>query len=107
MPEPIPTATPTRRIAWVWLLTFMLAPAAATSLSVLLGGARNEVAPGLSLIGGALGGMGAGVILGCRFGGSSAMKVVLGIIFGGVCAVASIVMAMFGCLATGFQLNLH
>jgi hypothetical protein len=102
MPEP--PRPPFRYHTFVLLL---VGPAVLTCVAVLLGGTRSDLAPAFGFIGGALGGLASGIVLGIWLGRSAAMRVVLSLVFVAVCGVVSISLAMFGCLASGYQLNFH
>lgn len=95
------------RFNWWLLLALLLAPAVLTALTVLVDGSSDGPAPGVASIGGLLGGIGCGVLLGRRFGRTTATRVLLGFIFAGGCVMASVAIAMFGCLASGYDLNIH
>ena len=109
-PEPPTTIEPAPRpprVNWLLFLACLLGPAALTCLAVLLDQSSNSPAPGVSIFGGALGGVGCGVLLGRRFGRTTGLKILLGVIFAVVCGIASIAIATVGCMASGYQLNLH
>lgn len=107
-PPPPLVPPPVRpRLNWIVLIALLLAPAVLTCLAVLIDHRSNGPAPGVSLIAGALGGIAAGILLGRFVGRTAAGKVVLSLVFAAVCAVACIGMATVGCLATGYNLNLH
>lgn len=108
-PPPLPPETPSSRPRFHWLLFLfsLLAPALLTCLSVFFDKSSNGPAPGVAIIGGAFGGIGCGIILGRRLGRTPGLKILFGVLFAAVCGVVSIALAMFGCLATGYNLNFH
>jgi hypothetical protein len=103
----LPSQTPRPTFRWLLFVLLLVAPAVLTCLAVLVAGNRSDLAPAFGFIGGALGGIASGIVLGIWVGRSAAMRVVLSLVFVAVCGVASISLSMFGCLASGFQLNFH
>ena len=57
-------------------------------------------------MGDALGGISCGIILGRRLGRTTGLKILFGVIFAAVCGAVSIALATFGCLASGYNLNI-
>lgn len=109
-PSPSPPAeTPASpaRFNWLLFLASLLAPALLTCLAVLIDDRANGPGPVIGIMGGALGGIGCGIILGRRLGRTTGLKILVGVILAGVCSVVSIALATFGCLASGYNLNIH
>jgi len=102
-PEPAP---PTARLNWIVFLALLLGPAALTSLAAFTDN-KSEAAPAFALIGGAVAGVGCGILLGRRLGRGTAARVMLSLVFSAICAIACITIAMFGCLASGYQLDMR
>ena len=95
------------RFRWLLFLALLLAPAVLTSLSILLDKSSNGPAPAVGLIAGAIGGIACGVLLGCHMGQTTATKVILSFVFTAICGVACITIATFGCISSGYSLNVH
>lgn len=108
-PASPPAETPASPSRFNWLLFFscLLGPAILTCLAVLIDDRSDGPAPIIGIMGGALGGIGCGIILGRRLGRTSGLKILFGVILAGVCSVVSIALATFGCLASGYNLNIH
>lgn len=107
-PTPPPDLNPPPpRFNWRLLLALLVGPALLTCLAVLIDKSSNGPAPGVSIIGGALGGIGCGILLGRRLGRTTGLKILLGLIFAVGCGIAAVTLATFGCLASGYKLDLR
>lgn len=106
-PETPPQRPPRPPFPWLHFLVLLLAPAVLTCISVLVDRSSTGPAPAVGFIGGALGGIASGIFLGVWVGRTVAARVVWSFVFAVVCGVVSITLAMFGCLASGYSLNLH
>jgi hypothetical protein len=106
-PPELPSQAARPPFRWVLFIALLLGPALLTCLTVLIESSSNGPAAPVGLIAGGLGGMASGIVLGIWTGRSMALRAVLAIAFAAVCGVVSISLAMFGCLASGFNLNLH
>ena len=105
--DPPQPQSPASKFKWLIFLIALLAPAILTILAVSLGAKQGDTAPTISMLCGTVGGIVCGIILGCRVGKSTPIRVVLSIVFAAIMSVVCIGMSCFGCLASGFQLNLH
>jgi hypothetical protein len=95
-----------RRLNWLLFFVAALAPVALTILTVLLTPKENEAAAVVGLVGGGIAGIMCGAMLGRRVGKTPEQKLALGVVFSIVMGVACICMSCFGCLASGYPLNL-
>jgi hypothetical protein len=78
-----------------------------TALSVLLFDKKGDTAPVIAVLGSGLAGIISGAMLGRYFGKTLQARVALSILFALVLGVVCIAMSCVGCLASGYQLNLH
>jgi hypothetical protein len=92
---------------WPIFFAVLLAPAILTILLVSTGMRQGDAPANFVLIGGGAAGIICGAMLGLQLGKTPAAKLGIGILFAGVMAVVCIGLSCFGCLASGFQLNLH
>lgn len=101
----LPPPVPRPRINWFLLVGCLLAPAVLSSFGAL--GKSDGLAVG-GVVFGALGaGIVCGVLMGRRFGSNTGARVGLGIVFTCVFGAVSFVLGFFGCMAAGFNLNVH
>ena len=85
----------------------LLAPALLTALAVSLGAKDGDTAPNIAMFGGTAGGIVCGIILGRSVGKTTPIRVLSSIIFVPIMSVVCIGLSCFGCMVSGFQLNLH
>lgn len=103
-PEPAPQL-PHAKINWLIFFAAMFVPTIITIISVQT--KRQDSPPIVALVGGGVSGIICGAMLGRRFGRTRELKIVLGIVFAFVMGAACIGMNCFGCLASGFKLDLR
>lgn len=92
---------------WRQFIGLLLGPGGLTALTALLDSSSNSPAPAVALLGSLVGGLGIGVILGRRWGRNAAGQILVGLLLAVVGAVVCLTIATFGCLASGYQLNMH
>jgi len=85
----------------------LLAPALLTALSVLLFAREGDTAPVIAVFGGGLAGIISGIMLGRHFGKTLPVRIVLSILFALILGVVCITMSCCGCMASGYQFNIH
>ena len=102
----LPPAGRPRFHGWVFAAV-LVAPALLTALSVLLFAKEGDTAPSIAVLGGGLAGIISGVMLGRHFGRTQPARIILSIFFALILGVACITMSCCGCLASGYQFNLH
>jgi hypothetical protein len=92
-----------------WLVFFfvLLAPVLLTVLAVLFGAKNGNAAPAITFFSGGAAGIVCGVMLGRQLGKTRPTRVILCVLFAFIMTVVCIGMSSFGCMASGFQLNLH
>jgi hypothetical protein len=101
-PPPLPVKP---KFRWGWFLLALFLPTLATIASVQF--KSQDAAPAIAVIGGGISGIVCGVLLALRLGKSPEARVGLGFAFVIVMSVACVTMNCFGCLASGFKLNIH
>ncbi len=101
-PPPVPSSP---GINWFIFLAILLAPVCLTSISALA--KADGAATGFAMGGGIISGIICGITVGRHLGRNSGAKVALSIAFTAVFCVVCVGMSMFGCLASGFNLNFH
>lgn len=108
-PPEIPGSPPAakRRFKWWWFVAVLLAPPLLTALSVWLIDRKGDTAVGIAFCGSCLAGFISGTMLGCYIGKTVPTKVVLSIVFALILGVVFLTMSCFGCMASGYSLNLH
>lgn len=93
---------------WVVFFAVLLAPPVLTSLVVLCGGTHGkDSGVGMALVGGTAGGIICGGLLSRRIGKTAPAKFILGVVFAAALSVLCIGMSCFGCLASGYRLDLR
>ena len=95
------------RINWLIFFVVLFAPLVLTILSVRVASHTSDFAPVVALIGGGVSAIICGILLGRRVGATLAAKVALSVLFVVIMGVVCIGMNCFGCLAGGYNLNLH
>src|SRR5690349_2075543 len=101
-PSPAP-----RKMNWLVFFGALFGPTLLTIATIRLGASDGDPAPAVAALGGIASGLIGGTMLGRRIGNTLAMKIVLGAAFGFLLAAACVGMNCFGCLAGGYDLNLH
>ena len=111
--EPIPPAVSNETIAsqprinWLRFWIFLFGPTLATIAVILCGLDSGDTAPTIAFFGGGISAIACGVMLARRIGKTTGAQVGLAILFICVFAVVCIGMNCFGCLASGYKLNIH
>lgn len=105
IPGPPRTARP--RFKWWLLVVVLLSPVLLTALSVWLIDRKGDTSPSIAVLGGGLAGIISGTMLGRYIGKTPQVKIVLSILFAAIFGVVCITMSCFGCMASGYNLNLH
>ena len=101
----LPPPVPRPRLNGLLFLGALLAPAVFSALGAL---AKSEgLALGSVVFGALVAGIVCGVLMGRRFGSNTGARVGLGIVFTCVFGAVSFVLGFFGCMAAGFNLNIH
>jgi uncharacterized membrane protein YfcA len=100
-------AAPAASFNWLLFISVMVSPVILTSSLVLFGFTTGDLAPVIGFFGGIVAGIICGIQLGRRLGKTMGIKILLSLIFVAVMAVVSVAMNCCGCLASGYQLNLH
>ncbi len=99
--------TPPAKTNWLVFFAVLLAPVILSCIAGGLDKPNGGVSPMLALVGGGAAGIVCGVMLGRRLGKTAGRKIFFGIVFSIVMAVVGIGLNCFGCLAGGYQMNLH
>jgi hypothetical protein len=103
-PQPQPPASKIKPLVF---LIGLLAPAILTILAVSLGAKEGNTAPTIAMLCGTVGGIVCGIILGWQVEKSTPTRIVLSIVFSAIMSVVCIGMSCFGCLASGFHLDIR
>ena len=106
-PTTVDSLATKQKISWPFFFAVLLAPVLLTSLTVLIFSNKGEAASMVGLFGGGISGIICGVMLGRRFGKTHGLRIVLGVVFALIMVVVCVAMNSFGCLASGYNLNLH
>lgn len=99
--------TPAASFNWLLFIAVMVSPVVLTSSLVVLVSTKGDLAPVTGFFGGIAAGIICGIMLGKRLGKTPGIKILLSLIFVAVMAVVCVAMTCCGCLASGYQLNLH
>jgi hypothetical protein len=105
IPETPHTGKP--RFKWWRFVTVLLSPVLLTALSVWLFTDEGDTAPSIAMLGGGLAGIISGTTLGRHLGKTPPVRLGLSILFALILGVVCITMSCVGCLASGYQLNIH
>jgi hypothetical protein len=95
------------RFKWWWFVAVLLSPVLLTALSVWLFAQKGDAAPSIAMLGGGLAGIIAGTMVGRRIGETTSGRIVLSIVFALILGVVCVTMSCIGCMASGYNLNLH
>jgi hypothetical protein len=101
-PPPVPVRT-----NWFLFFAVLLAPTLLTILCVKAGRATHDLSVGTTLLGGPAAGIICGIMLGRRLGNRAESKVVLSLVFAAALSVCCVGMSFFGCLTSGYALDLR
>jgi hypothetical protein len=99
-----PPGLPRAKLNWPVLLAQLFIPTVATIAAVQMN--KGEAAAFIAFFGGIGSGLTAGVMLGLHIGRTAGVRVALSLGFVVILGVACIAMNCFGCLASGYKLNL-
>ncbi|MEO6034670.1 MAG: hypothetical protein ABIQ35_05405 [Verrucomicrobiota bacterium] len=93
------------KFRWPYFFAVMLAPVLLTILSALLS-KEGSFAVGIALLGGSVSGIVGGAMLGREFGKTRALKITLSIVFAIIMVVVGVGMNCFGCLVSGYKIEM-
>jgi hypothetical protein len=94
-------------LSWPAFFAVLFASPLLTVLTVTLVDRSGNAAPDVAICSAILCGGLCGSMLGNRIGKTTGERIGLGILFTAIMFVACISMSFFGCLTTGYLLNLH
>ncbi|MEO6034328.1 MAG: hypothetical protein ABIQ35_03650, partial [Verrucomicrobiota bacterium] len=94
------------KFRWPYFFAVMLAPVLLTSLSALLS-KDGSFAVGIAILGGSVSGIVGGAMLGREFGKTRALKITLSIVFAIIMIVVGVGMNCFGCLVSGYKIDMR
>ena len=92
---------------WLFFFGSLFGPLVVTILAVRINPVSSDVAPGIALAGGGISAVLCGILLGRRIGRRPETRLWLSLLFILVMAVVCVGMNCFGCLATGYEFNVH
>jgi hypothetical protein len=95
------------KLNWPVFFAILFAPVVLTIVAVQVMPASNDASPAVAVIFGAVSGILCGFKLGRRFGKSPESRIGLGILFSLIMVVVCVGMSCFGCLASGYHLDLR
>lgn len=95
------------KINWPIFFIVLCAPAVLTILAVRINRTGQDLAPFVACLGGVFSGIVCGAMLGRRIGSTTAIKIGLGFTFALMIIPVCIGMSCFGCLVSGFKLDLR
>ena len=104
---PAPPHAGKPRFKWLLFVAVLLSPVLLTALSVWLVSDKGDTAPSIAVLGGGPAGIISGTMLGRHLGKTPQVKIALSILFAAILGVVCITMSCFGCMASGYNLNLH
>jgi hypothetical protein len=96
-----------RKFNWIVFSLVLLSPIVGSCIAGALEPHNGDTAPTIALLGGGIAGIVGGTMLGNRIGKTTTTKILLGFLFIVVLATACIGASCFGCLASGYQFNIH
>jgi hypothetical protein len=102
----IPHAGRPRFKGWLFV-SVLLSPVLLTALSVWLIDKKGDTAPSFAVLGGGLAGIISGTMLGRHLGKTTPVRIGLSILFALILGVVCITMSCFGCMVSGYNLNIH